>query len=213
MPRSITPRSPVQSDRCKCLANPLCADPGDVLPITGPTGYPVTFPPLRLGAVSGERNSVWPIWAALLSLLLLAFSAVSAKAQTVDNAKVAVVQRYFDAWNSGDIAALRATLAPSVEYFNTSNETVKAGVDAVTEVPVLLSGMMPDRKLTLLGAPVANGDQVAVQWSFKATHPSGVKGQGPVTFRGASFFRIEQGRIVWIGDYYNHATLERQLAR
>jgi ketosteroid isomerase-like protein len=123
------------------------------------------------------------------------------------------VQRYFDAWNSGDIAALRATLAPSVEYFNTSNETVKAGVDAVTEVPVLLSGMMPDRKLTLLGAPVANGDQVAVQWSFKATHPSGVKGQGPVTFRGASFFRIEQGRIVWIGDYYNHATLERQLAR
>ncbi|KER35746.1 nuclear transport factor 2 family protein (plasmid) [Sphingobium limneticum] len=173
----------------------------------------MTFPPLLLGTVSGARNSAWPLWAALLSLLFLAFSAVSAKAQTVNNADVAVVQRYFDAWNSGDIAALKATLAPSVEYFNTSNGAVKAGVDAVTEVPVLLSGMMPDRRLTLLAAPVASGNQVAVQWTFKATHPSGVKEQGPVTFRGASFFRVEQGRIVWIGDYYNHATLEGQLAR
>lgn len=213
MPRSLTPRSPVGLDRCKCQANPLCADPDTLLPATAPAAYPMTFPPLLFGTVSGGRNASWPVWAALLSLLLLAFSAVSAKAQTADTDDVAVVQRYLDAWNSGDIDALKATLAPSVEYFNTSNETVKAGVDAVTEVPVLLSGMMPDRRLTLLAPPVASGDQVAVQWTFTATHPSGPKEQGPVTFRGASFFRVEHGRIVWLGDYYNHATLEGQLAR
>ena len=86
MPRFVTPRSPVPTDRCKCQSNPLCADPGNVLPFNGPASYPMTFPPLLLGTVSGARNSAWPLWAALLSLLFLAFSAVSAKAQTVNNA-------------------------------------------------------------------------------------------------------------------------------
>jgi predicted ester cyclase len=57
---------------------------------------------------------------------------------------------------------------------------------------------------------LTDGQQVAAEWTWTATYtgpgPTGPVTNQPVAGRGASFARIENGRIAYFADYYDNAS-------
>ncbi|MFC3656418.1 nuclear transport factor 2 family protein [Xanthomonas hyacinthi] len=128
-----------------------------------------------------------------------------------------VVQRYLAAWNAHDVAAANRVLAPSVTYFNTSVGMESQGPDVIAGLQDRLLRLMPDLRWQIVGEPVITDDGVAFEWEVtgnarllaETAHPSLTR---PVRLRGASFARVEHGRIVYLADYYNGLSMQKQLA-
>lgn len=159
-----------------------------------------------------RHRSVQALGAMFLILAPFAYSATSQEAQEPENVKV--VRQYLDAWNGGRTDAMEKVLDSNVVYFNTSNEASRTGPQAITEVSQFLMKILPDRKMKIRSQPVASGDGVAIEWEFTATKNSN-GGTSPssstISYFGASFFRVSNGKIVYASDYYNHNTMQKQL--
>ncbi|WP_406700206.1 ester cyclase [Singulisphaera sp. Ch08] len=72
----------------------------------------------------------------------------------------------------------------------------------------------PDLQMTVDGT-VAEGDQVVVRWSAKATHLGDGLGVAPtgrkVTFRGMTWLRFQDGKMVEGSDCWNQSGLIQSL--
>lgn len=173
--------------------------------------HALSFRPLR--SSDGLRcRPVQALGAIFLGLASLAYSVTSQAADEPENVKV--VRQYLDAWNGGRTDAMEKVLDSNVVYFNTSNEVSRTGPQAITEVSQFLMKILPDRKMKIRSQPVASGDGVAIEWEFTATKNSN-GGTSPssstISYFGASFFRVSNGKIVYASDYYNHNTMQKQL--
>lgn len=150
--------------------------------------------------------------ATLVALTSLVYAPTSVAAESQNS--LTIINSYVDAWNTGDSARLNEVLAPDVNYFNTSNESVRVGPQAISEVSNFLLSILPDRKMTIQSRPVVNGNEVAFEWEFTATKKRRNSNAGSaqrITFKGASFFRVKDGKITYVGDYYNSQTMRQQL--
>ncbi|WP_238897687.1 nuclear transport factor 2 family protein [Achromobacter xylosoxidans] len=167
----------------------------------------------RLRSLGGtDYRSVRILGAMCLALGSLAYSSASQAADEPENVKI--VRQYLDAWNSGRSEAIENVLDSNVVYFNTSNEVPRTGPQAITEVSQFLMKILPDRKMEIRSQPVASGDGVAVEWEFTATKKNNGEASpssANISYFGASFFRVENGKIVYASDYYNHNTMQTQL--
>ncbi|WP_031763802.1 nuclear transport factor 2 family protein [Pseudomonas aeruginosa] len=173
--------------------------------------HALSFRPLR--SSDGLRcRPVQALGAIFLGLASLAYSVTSQAADEPENVKV--VRQYLDAWNGGRTDAMEKVLDSNVVYFNTSNEASRTGPQAITEVSQFLMKILPDGKMKIRSQPVASGDGVAIEWEFTATKNSN-GGTSPssstISYFGASFFRVSNGKIVYASDYYNHNTMQKQL--
>ena len=159
-----------------------------------------------------RHRSVQALGAMFLILAPFAYSATSQEAQEPENVKV--VRQYLEAWNSGKTNDLIKVLDSNVGYFITSNEASRTGPESITEVSQFLKQILPDRKMKLRSQPISSDDGVAIEWEFTATKrnsgetsPSSTN----ISYFGASFFRVLNGKIVYASDYYNHNTMQKQL--
>jgi steroid delta-isomerase-like uncharacterized protein len=126
---------------------------------------------------------------------------------------LAVAQRWFrEVWVDGGETTVDALLTPETVGM-LEGQTVH-GAEAYKVVRQDLLDTFPDLEATV-DAMIADGDQVAVRWSVKATH----RGPGlgipptnrPVAFRGMTWLEMRDGKIVRGWDSWNLGGLVQSL--
>jgi steroid delta-isomerase-like uncharacterized protein len=79
-----------------------------------------------------------------------------------------------------------------------------------------LIGAFPDLSIVVEDT-VAEGDNVVVRWSVRGTHTGGTLGieatRRPVDFRGITWFRFANGKLVEGWDAWNQGALLQSLQR
>ncbi len=123
----------------------------------------------------------------------------------------ALVNRYLDAWNRHEPAAIAALTGPGFSYFNTSAKASSQGPQRVEEIMARLTRKLPDLHWQVVGAPVISPAGIAFQWRVTGTAhlPTGDR---VVDLPGASFAHVKQGQLVYFADYYNAQDMRQQLA-
>ena len=97
---------------------------------------------------------------------------------------IAAVRRYWDAANSHDGNRLRDALAPDHVHHDPGLPVPDA--DRETHIQIIAGGFFsafPDLHVTIYDT-VAEGDKVAVRWSFTGTHKGELPGDPPLPATG-----------------------------
>lgn len=116
-----------------------------------------------------------------------------------------IIQRYLDAYNRKDVAALVACVADHVVFENVSNsgQSIKIeGRTAFAELAEQAATMFTTRHQAISNA-VVDGSRVAleVDWTGTPAIDLGLMKAGEqVAMRGASFMTIADGRLTRIVD-------------
>ena len=126
-----------------------------------------------------------------------------------------VVLDWIGAWNSHDGPRLGALYADGATY-----EDVPTGLTA--QGPEGVAGFAEEFANNLVGCLVwelrgasRTGDRATAEWSFSGTNKGLVPGEGPIgkafAVRGSTAFELEGAKIRRSSDYYDHATIMRQV--
>ena len=131
-------------------------------------------------------------------------------------AGVALVEEHLAAYNAHDIDGAGAMLHDEVLYFDATFGDAQRGRHAA--IDNLISPWvraMPDLEWTLRSEPIAAGDGIAYEWTLTGTNTGTFMGiparNQRVNIKGMSFVRVRDGKIVYKADYYDAATLNKQL--
>lgn len=125
-----------------------------------------------------------------------------------------LARRWFeDMWNRRDRRLLEEIMAPDVVGWAEGGQIIgrEAWVAAAFET---FLGTFPDLQLMVDGT-VAEGNEVVVRWHASGTHTGGALGLAPtglkVRFRGMTWLRFVNGRLVEGADSWNQAALVQAL--
>jgi len=129
------------------------------------------------------------------------------------SANTALARRWFDdVWNKRREATIAEVLDP--DAVGHLEGLVTHGIDEFMRARAYLIGAFPDLQITVDDA-IGEGDNVAVRWSVTGTHRGGDFGIPPtgkaVTFRGITWFRFANGRLVEGWDSWNQGRLMNEL--
>ncbi|HKF50529.1 MAG TPA: ester cyclase [Terracidiphilus sp.] len=125
-----------------------------------------------------------------------------------------IVQRYFDAWNQHDSAALVATFADGGTYADPASQ----GPLSDTAIGVYAEALwtaFPDLSFDLVSAAQDGDGMVSAEWLMRGTNHGSINGLPPtgaaVALPGADFIRIEGEKIRSVQGYFDSAALPRAL--
>jgi steroid delta-isomerase-like uncharacterized protein len=117
-----------------------------------------------------------------------------------------------DVWNDRREATIDELLTPDAVGHMEGVQT--HGPQGFREARAGLLAAFPDMRLTVIAA-VAEGDSVVIRWNVEATHLGDAFGltasKQKVNFRGMTWLRFENGRIVEGWDSWNQGGLLEQL--
>lgn len=138
-------------------------------------------------------------------------------AAPVTPAPAQVIADYMAAWNAHDAERAASFFADDGVYLDASVGTPQTGRQAALDnvIRVFLTAV-PDAVWELRGEPIASADGIAFEWRFHGTNSGDwsaeTKATGnPLDFSGVSFVRLRNGQIAYQGDYYDAATLNKQM--
>lgn len=141
--------------------------------------------------------------------------APAVEAPAPDTAQIA--RDYMAAWNAHDADKAASFFAEDGVYFDASVGTPQEGRQAALDnVIKVFIGAAPDCNWTMRGEPIATADGVSFEWTFTGTNTGDWSAETKATgkafkFDGVSFIRMKEGKIAYQGDYYDAATLNKQL--
>lgn len=147
-------------------------------------------------------------------LLILTSHGVLAASQ---NDTLGVIHDYMKAWNARDAEAAAKYFAEDGEFLDASVGTPQVGREnAKTQVIEVFMRAVPDLQWTMLGEPIVNGESIAFEWEFKGHNtgpwsPETPATQRPLSFKGVSFIRLKEGKIITQHDYYDALGFNKQL--
>lgn len=125
-----------------------------------------------------------------------------------------VVNRFFDAWNRHDAAAVEATFGEGATY---ADPTVPGGVSGANLLAVVQGFLtaFPDMSIEIAHAIDGGTGMIAVEYVVRGTH-TGPLGPMPATGRsfampGVDIFRVEGGAIREARGHFDTGTLFAQL--
>ena len=124
-----------------------------------------------------------------------------------------LVQRWADAWST-DIDALLALFLDDCVYEDVTMGVVNHGKDELRTFAAGLRTASPDFRVEI-NAMFGEGENAAAAWTMSGTQ----KGDWPempasgkaFTVRGATLFRVSGDRLAEVHDYWDSATVLRQL--
>jgi steroid delta-isomerase-like uncharacterized protein len=129
---------------------------------------------------------------------------------------LALVEQHLGAFNAHDIDGAGAMLHEDVLYLDaTYGDAQRGRAAAIDNLISPWVRAMPDLEWVLRGEPIAQGDGIAYEWTLTGTNTGTFMGiaakNQKVHLNGMSFVRIKDGMIVYKADYYDAATLGKQL--
>jgi steroid delta-isomerase-like uncharacterized protein len=124
-----------------------------------------------------------------------------------------LVKRHYEAWNSGDVEALKEIFSPGYFYHSPSGQDVS--LEQMIENLKPQMARFPDRIFNVEDI-LAVGDKVVSRYIFKGTHEGDFEGLLPATGKkfeitGIEIWRVENGKIVESWDALDTLGLFQQL--
>ncbi|MGH6803519.1 MAG: ester cyclase [Methyloceanibacter sp.] len=151
----------------------------------------------------------------LVGALLTVAAATSALAADMTPRQVA--DAYLAAWNAHNADAAAALMADDVTYLDiTVGEPQKGRAAARDKVIQLFMTAAPDLTWKMTSEPIESANGIAFEWAFAGTNTGAWGPDTPATgklfsFNGVTFMRVEKGKIVYQGDYYDGLGFQKQL--
>ncbi len=120
------------------------------------------------------------------------------KAQAeVEEANKALVMRYYEAWDSEDIEAIKEIFSPDYVWHTGSGQDLS--LEEAIESLKLQMVMFPDSTISNEDI-IVKGDKVTVRYIFTGTHEGDIEGfpatRNKVEVRCIEIVRVENGKIV-----------------
>ena len=151
----------------------------------------------------------------VIGALLAVAATTSALARDMTPRQVA--DAYLAAWNAHDADAAAALMADDVTYLDVTVGDPQKGRDAARDKVIkLFVTAAPDLTWKMRGEPIESANGVAFEWTFAGTNtgawgPDTPATGKPFSFNGVTFMRVENGKIVYQGDYYDGLGFQKQL--
>jgi len=127
---------------------------------------------------------------------------------------IAVAQRYFDAWNRRDPAAVLATMAGGGTYTDPTTGGPLSGPAFAGYMQGLFAAF-PDVSFSIVSVGLAAPDLVAAQWVMRGTNHGSMMGLPPtgkaIELQGADFIRVSGDRIATVEGYFDSRGIPDQL--
>lgn len=130
---------------------------------------------------------------------------------------VSVVKEYMAGWNAHDAGRAARSLDADVEYYDATVGVPQRGMEAARDnVITFFLEALPDLTWTMIDEPLVSGGSAAFRWVFSGTNTGRpFEGDAPtgasIELQGMSLVKVEKGKIVYQGDFYDALTLRRQL--
>jgi steroid delta-isomerase-like uncharacterized protein len=128
-----------------------------------------------------------------------------------------VIKTYMQAWNNHKPDEAASYFADNVEFLDSSVGTPQIGREAARDnvIKVFIQAV-PDLNRRMIGEPIVSGENIAFEWEFSgkntgAWSPETPATNRPLTFKGVSFIRLKDGKIVTQHDYYDALGFNKQL--
>jgi len=122
-------------------------------------------------------------------------------------------ERYFEAWNSGDPAAVVRSMAPGGTYEDPTTGGPVGG-QALAEYVGGLLAAFPDMRFAP-GTVVDDGDRVAATWTMTGTHTGPMRGMPPtgrsVRLTGMDMITADAGGVHRVEGWFDGGAIPRQL--
>ena len=147
---------------------------------------------------------------ALLAVLVLPSLAAQPDAKSASDRHAAVAEKWIAAWNSHDPEKLLAAFTGDVFYEDVAFGEVSHGSAELRKFATAEFEAVPDLKLELLRASVHNGHGT-IEWSFSGTDKDMFKTGKKFSVRGVSVIDVRKGKISRSLDFYDAATIMRQV--
>ncbi len=149
-----------------------------------------------------------------LALVLLALPAL---AQTkMDDAaasqKAGVAENWIAAWNSHDVEKLVAVFTEDVIYEDIPFGEVNHGRAELRKFAASEFEAVPDLKVELESSSI-QGSHGTIEWIFSGTDKGIYKTGKKFSVRGTSIIGLKNGKISRSVDYYDAATIMRQVGQ
>ncbi len=135
------------------------------------------------------------------------------KAQAeVEEQNIALVTRHYEAWNSGDVEAIKEIFSPDYIYHSLSGQDFSLEQTIEWLKPQMAA--YPDRIFRVEDI-LTKGDKVVSRYIFKGTHEGDIEGI-PATGKkfeitGIEIWRVENGKIVESWDVHDILSFYQQL--
>ena len=123
-------------------------------------------------------------------------------------------QRYFDAWNGRDVAAILDSFVAGGTYTDPTTPGPLSG-DALGAHITGLWQAFPDLSFEIVSQAETGGGKLAAEWLMRGTNTGSFRGLPPtgkpVELAGADFFTTEGPKIRTVTGYFDSGTVPRQI--
>lgn len=141
-------------------------------------------------------------------LLLVTFSVLAQDKPSVH--KSGIAESWISAWNSHDPDKLAAIFTPDVMYEDVPFATVNHGSAELRKFAATEFDGSPDLHVEL-GSSSIQGTHGIIEWTFSGTDKAMFKTGKKFSVRGVSILTLKNGKISRNVDYYDAATVMKQL--
>lgn len=146
----------------------------------------------------------------LLAVIALPSVAVQYAAKSGGDRDAAVAQKWIAAWNSHDPEKMVPVFTSEVFYEDVAFGEVSHGSAELRKFAASEFEAVPDLKVELLRASVHDGHGT-IEWTFSGTDKDIYKTGKKFSVRGVSVIDVREGKISRSLDYYDAATIMRQV--
>lgn len=147
-------------------------------------------------------------WTAVLAVVLAASCLVSAADKP--SAARTMVEKSFAAWNAHDANKVATYYTSDVSYEDVAFGQVAHGSDELKKMVAGFFAAVPDLKLEVVDVR-SFGNSASVEWIFSGTDVGLFKTGKKFSVRGASVFQLKGGKCSVNKDYYDAASIMRQV--
>src|SRR5215207_3321576 len=126
----------------------------------------------------------------------------------------AVMRRFWEVWEQGDIDCLDEVLAPDYVNHTLAAPNLPSGPEGVKEVVSMFRSGMPDLRVVIEDM-IAEGDRVATRYALEGTHGGDLFGIAPtgrhLSIKSMTVERLSEGKIVEHWRVTDELDMMRQL--
>ncbi len=148
--------------------------------------------------------------AILLAMLVLPAIAVPPEGKAASDRDAAVAEKWIAAWNSRSPDKMIPLFAGDIFYEDVAFGEVSHGSAEVRKFAASEFEAVPDLELKLLRANV-HGGHGTIEWIFSGTDKGVFNTGKKLSVRGVSVIDVRDGKIFRNLDFYDSATIVRQV--
>lgn len=148
--------------------------------------------------------------AILLAMLVLPAIAVAREGKPASDRDAAIAEKWIAAWNSHSPDKMISSFTDDIFYEDVAFGEVSHGSSELRKFAASEFEGVPDLELKLLRANV-HGGHGTIEWIFSGTDKGVFKTGKKFSVRGVSVIDVRDGKIARCLDFYDSATIMRQV--